>query len=629
MNMLKSHRLVAALGLALTIALGGCGGADGSPEAPQGKVKPPTFAPIELNIAHINDHHSQLDAFGGFTLSIDGVPTRVELGGFPRVSAAFKAMEGRRNLLKLHAGDAITGTLYHTLFRGEADAALMNTVCFDAFVPGNHEFDDGDEGLRRFLDLLRSGPCKTAVVAANIQPAIGTPLAPTTTTDYLQPHSIRRMQGVDVAIIGIDIRGKTTNSSRPLATTVFEDEVQAAQRTIDGLKRKGIRHFVLLTHQGYEADLLMAAQLSDVDVIIGGDSHSLLGDFEPFGLAGSGPYPTQATNRDGKKVCIGQAWEYAKAIGDMQVRFNAQGEVASCQGQASLLIGSQFERQDGAGSWQPVDEATRQQLLTRLKGSLLKVTEPDAAAAELLNGFSAQVELRRAEVIGHAAQSLCLVRVPGESTNRSSGTAGCETANQLARGSDVAQVVAEAFLAASPTSDLAIQNAGGVRIPVPNGPLSMNTAFTLLPFTNVLVELELTGQQVLGVLEDAVSNHLDAGQSNGSHPYAAGLRWHLDMSRPRGQRFSQVQVFERSSGQWLDVAPERSYRVATNDFIASGRDGYTTFGEVFNAGRFTNTYLLYTQTFVDHVRALGTIERPAPERYAHQSVVTATGQTLP
>ena len=140
---------------------------------------------------------------------------------------------------------------------------------------------------------------------------------------------MKTVQGVKVAIIGIDIKGKTTNSSRPLTTTVFEDEVTAAQRTIDALKRQGLRHFVLLTHQGYEADKAMAAQLTDVDAIIGGDSHTLLGDFQPFGLSSSGAYPTVATNKDGKTVCIGQAWEYSKAFGEMKLGFNRHGEVQS------------------------------------------------------------------------------------------------------------------------------------------------------------------------------------------------------------------------------------------------------------------------------------------------------------
>ena len=625
MKFVPARRHTLWLAASVALALTACGGGSTDPK-PKNDV--PKFPAVELTLMHINDHHSQLDPFANTELLIGGVPTRVELGGFARVTSAFNAAPKKANVLKLHAGDAITGSLYYTLFKGEADAAMMNTVCFDAFALGNHEFDDSDAGLKVFLDFLRSGSCQTPVLAANVKPALGTPLAMTSATEYLKPYTIKKLQGVQVAVIGIDVKGKTTNSSRPLPSTVFEDEVPAAQRTIDTLKKKGIRHFVLLTHQGYEADLAMAAQLTDVDAIIGGDSHSLLGDFSAFGLSSAGSYPTQVTNKDGKPVCIGQAWEYSKAIGEMTLKFNKSGEVQSCSGQAKLLVGSGFQQKDAGGAWVAVDETTRQGIVNQLQGSLLRVTEPDAAAAATLATYSAQVEAKKSEIIGQAVEPLCLMRVPG-GANRSGGTPGCEAANTLARGSDAAQVVAEAFLAGSLRADVAIQNAGGVRIPVPVGPISLNTAFTLLPFTNVLIEMPLTGQQIVDVLEDAVANHLDAGQSDGSHPYAAALRWNLDMSQPRGARFSQVQVRDRTTGNWAAIDLARTYTVVTNDFIASGRDGYTTFGTVYATGNFVNNYLLYTQTFVDYVKAKTTVGRPAAADYSHQQVITRNGTVLP
>jgi 5'-nucleotidase len=610
----------ALISLLMAATLSACGGSDPVPAAE------PSFAAVSVTLAHVNDHHSQLDAFANTELVLGGVATQVDLGGFPRVTTAFQRYANRSDVIKLHAGDAITGSLYYTLFKGEADAAMMNSVCFDAFALGNHEFDDGDAGLKKFLDFLRSGSCQTPVLAANVKPQAGTPLA----SGYLQPYTLKTVNGVKIAVIGIDIKGKTTNSSRPLNTTVFEDEATAAQRTIDELKAQGIRHIVLLTHQGYEADKALAAQLTDVDAIVGGDSHSLLGDFTALGLSSSGEYPTRVTNKDGKLVCVVQAWEYSKALGELNLNFNTQGEVDSCTGQASLLVGSSFKRKDGTGTFVAVDDATRLQIIQSLASvPTVRVVEPETVAALTLAGFSSQVTAKKAETIGTATEALCLVRVPGESTNRSAGTAGCETANTLARGSDAAQVVAEAFLAGSLAADVAIQNAGGVRIPVPAGTLSMNTAFTLLPFTNVLVELPMTGQQIVNVLEDAVSNHLDSAQSNGSHPYAAALRWDLDMSKAKGSRFSNVQVRNRATGVWSAIEPARTYTVATNDFIASGKDGYTTFGTVYATGNYVNNYLLYTQTFVDYVLAQGNISRPAAANYAHQKVTTVGGTVLP
>ncbi len=411
---------------------------------------------------------------------------------------------------------------------------------------------------------------------------------------------------------------------------MLEDEAIAAQRTIDRLKADGLRHFVLLTHQGYEADKALAARLSDADVIVGGDSHSLLGDFSALGLPASGPYPTVLSNRDGHPACVVQAWEYGKAIGELNVTFNAQGEVENCTGQASLLLGSDFKRKDAGGAFVTVEKAERQRILDSLaKMKAVRVVEPDAEAAARLAGYSRQVADKMAETIGQIGAPLCLVRVPGESTHRSGGVAGCETANNQARGSDIAQVVAEAFLAASPAADVAMQNAGGVRMALPTGVVSMNAAFSLLPFANFLVELRLRGKELRQALEDAVSNHLDRGGSTGSHPYAAGLRWDLDMTRPKGARFANVQVRDRVSGRWLPLDQDRIYTVVTSDFLASGKDGYAAFGAVSARGGATPSYLLYTQTFVNYVRSRQKVGRPDRETFSHQSVITAAGIRLP
>ena len=620
------RRAIMLAPLALAAALVACGGDGDGDDTPQ-------VQPLDLTIAHINDHHSNLDAFADTDMKIGGLDTRVELGGFARVTSAFKQYAGRDDVLKLHAGDANTGTLYYTLFKGKADADMMNTVCFDAMAVGNHEFDDGDGQLKSFIDALHAGACKTPVLAANIRPQVGTPLAPKAADDYLKPYTLKTVKGVPVGIVGITVKGKTQNSSSPLPSTAFDDEAVAAQRSIDQLKAQGVRHIVLLTHIGYDADKKLAAQLTDVDVIIGGDSHTLLGDFGALGsgYASSGAYPTQATNKDGKPVCIGQAWEYAKAIGEMRVSFNSAGEVTSCAGQAALVIGDSFKRKDAAGAWVAVDAATQQQIAASVAASKnLKMPAADATAAGVLKGYSGQVDELKKQPIGSTTEALCLVRTPGESTNRSAGVAGCENANQLARGSDAAQLVAESFLSASLRADMAIQNAGGVRVPVKAGTITMGDAFTVLPFNNVLVELPLTGAQVAAVLEDALGAYLDAGQSTGGgHPYAAGLRWNLDMSKAKGQRFTKIEAKDRKTGNWAAIDPAKTYIVATSDFIAKGQDGYVTFKPIYDSGNYVNNYLLYTQTFVDYIRAKGTVGRPARGDYSHQAVITKDGKTLP
>jgi 5'-nucleotidase len=614
----SQRRILAALACALMLAA--C-------------ASPTGHAPATLTIAHINDHHAHLDPQPGFELRLDGVPTQVELGGFARLTALFAAQRAATPaLLQLHAGDAMTGTLHHTLFRGEADARLMNTVCFDAFVPGNHEFDDGDAALARFIaHLQQPGECPrpTEVLAANIVPAPGTPLAPAGRSPLMKPWTVREVGGLRVGLIGIDIASKTRDSSRPLPTTVFRDEVASARAAVDALRAQGIRHIVLLTHQGLEADRLLAAALPEVDAIIGGDSHTLLGDFSEFGIPSAGSYPQVARNLDGDPVCIGQAWEYGKVFARMDLRFDARGAVTQCAGQAALVLGEALARREASGRSTPLDDHAARALRTRWsQDSRLRFTAPDAAAEALLATYRSRIEAQKAQVIGQAPEALCLVRVPGERTPRSGGIVGCEQASQQARGSDVAQAVAEAFLEASPRADVALQNAGGVRTPVPAGPLTMDTAFTVLPYANTLVEIRLSGAELAATLEDAVAHHLDARQSDGAHPYAAGLRWRLDMRRPRGQRFSDLEVQDRHSGQWSALAAQQHYVLVTSDYLAAGKDGHVTLARLAEAGRATNTYLLYTQTLADHIRRHGGLNRQDRARASHQQVITAEGRLL-
>ena len=101
------------------------------------------------------------------------------------------------------------------------------------------------------------------------------------------------------------------------------------------------------------------------------------------------------------------------------------------------------------------------------------------------------------------------------------------------------------------------------------------------------------------------------------------------MRQPRGQRFQQLEVRDKATGRWQPLQPDQTYVLVTHDFIGSGKDGYDRLGRLYDAGRYVNTYRLYTQTLVDHLQALGGIlRRPAPSDYAHQRVVTRAGVVL-
>ena len=571
----------------------------------------------ELTILHINDHHSHLRADSRMSLKIGGEKTRVRSGGFPAVVSMFNLLsEGKNNVLKLHAGDAITGDLYYTLFKGQADAALMNEVCFDAFAIGNHEFDAGDSGLAKFLDFLNQGDCNTPALGANIVPEVGvSPLAKKTVNDYIKPYTIIEKNGLNIGIIGIDVVGKTTRSSSPDATTQFLSEKETAQRYINELKSKGIDHIILLTHFQYKNDLVLAKNLTGVDIIVGGDSHSLLGDFSDIGLNSQGPYPTVVKNNDGNSVCVVQAWQYSQIVGELNVEFDEMGNVQSCEGTPHLMLADSFKRKNADGDRVEIEGEARIVALKAVRdNSSLNLISDDPDAAELLKSFSSKVDELKSQKVGEVLTDLCFERIPGQGRSKL-----CDVSETAKNGSDISNLVAHAFREMTKTSEIAIQNGGGVRIDVPKGDFSIGTAYKLLPFANTIVELEMTGAEISQVLEEALDLALSPDGSTGAYPYAAGLRWEIDASKSIGSRFSNIQFKAPSESNWSDLDLSRTYKVATNNYIAAGKDGYKTFGVVSKSGRIVDTYLDYAQSFVDYIKKYKSIDKLPLEDYSTQS----------
>lgn len=575
-----------------------------------------TGSPVfSLNIFHINDHHSHLEADDiDVPVGDSGDEVEVELGGFPRVVSAIdqlRAANGGENNVTVHAGDAITGTLFYTLFEGEADADLMNEVCFDVFAPGNHEFDAGDAGLVTFLDFIEAsaGTCETDVVAANVRPAPGSPLSPgPASEDYLMPYSIQEFNGESVAFIGLDISQKTQVSSSPDDTTLFLDEVATAQTVIDALTADGYDKIGLVTHYTYANDLELASMVTGVDFIVGGDSHSPLGDLGGL-IESGGEYPTVTTNAGGDTTCIVQAWEYSKVVGALEVDFDDEGKVVRCGGDAHLLIGgvTDFDADYDDEGTDPPSPVTQAAVDAALAEAGLTVFEADADAQAILDGFAAEVDVLAAEVIGTINEDLCLARFPYDGGRSDI----CDDAD-LPNGGEVQQLVTDAFLARALNADIALQNSGGVRIDLPAGDLSIADAYEVLPFANTLVELQMTGAEIVTALEQGLANPLDNGGSSGAYPYGSGIRWDVDTDEAFGSRFSNVEVRPKGDTIWVDIEPGTTYNVVANSFMVSGGDGFQVLADVADDGRATDLLLDYAQSFIDYVEQdlAGSVDAP-------------------
>ncbi len=571
MNACKAIAFACLLGVG--ISLGGCGNGDDTP---------PAKANTTVTILHTNDHHSYLDG-ANYDLTIGGEAVRVQLGGMSRVAGAIKALKNDHSIV-INSGE-LNGTLYFSLFKGKADFNVFNEIGLDAYEIGNHEFDEGEATLSDLIKLA-----KFPILGGNVQPTAASPLY----GSAILPYIIKEVQGEKIGVIGVLKVSKTVGSSMVTDAVHFQEEVQSVRDNIAALQKQGINKIIVLSHLGYDGDIDLASKVSGIDVIIGGDTHDLLdstGELKTLGLAPTGDYPTIKQAPDGKNVYIAQAWEYAHGIGRLDVEFTPQGDVVAAQGNIQLLVDEPFLVKNTSGAFVQADAEKTQAIKTTI-GSLktVRLQTPDATVETVLTPYRAELETFKTKVIGSVTETQPFDRIPA-----------AFSAGQKPTGSYAAHVVADSFLKYLPKADIAIQNAGGVRTQFLQGSFSVADAYTMLPFSNTIATITISGAQVVSVLEDAAEYALNT-TSTGAFPYASHLRYDVDKSAAKGSRILNVEVRNRQTGVWSAIDPTAQYKVATNSFTALGKDGYTTFATAIaaNPGVHENFEVVYVVPLIEY-----------------------------
>lgn len=567
--------------------------------------------PVSVKILHTNDHHSYLDS-SSYDLMIDNVATRVDMGGFARLSTIIE-QERNDHSIVVNSGE-LNGTLYFSLFRGEPDFKLFNELKLDGYTLGNHEFDEGDARLAELIEMANF-----PILSSNMSPEPASPLY--AVKDKIKPYVIKEIDGEKIGIIGILKVEKTKNSSLVSDDVTFTDEIETAKKMVAELEAKGVNKIVLVSHVGYYNDILFAQQVPGLDVIVGGDTHSLLGDtaeLAQIGLApiyandqtgpfagyshddiakmdGLGKYPTTVTGPTGDPVYVVTAWNYAYALGVLNVDFDAEGKVKNADGNIIIPVGDTFQRKNGSGTFVQVAEDVKAQIMAAINASpILTVAGLNATIDALLAPYRVKLEEAKNEVVGSITETMANTRIPTPFA-----------AGQTPTGSYAGQVVAEAFRKTNPAIDVAIQNVGGVRANLLAGPITMAQVIEVLPFSNTIVMINMKGSDIVKVLNEGAYYSLHSG-STGAFPAAAGLRYDVFLSGGEYEVIKNVEVQDRNTGTWSAIANDTVYTVATNSFTAQGKDNYLTFKSVRDADPtvFEDTYILYYVPLVDYIKGL-------------------------
>lgn len=282
-----------------------------------------------ISFYHINDVHAHLDEFSSSGTDCTS-PAKGCYGGYARVKSVInETRPSHEDSLFLNVGDEFQGTLFYTFYGGEKIAETLNQLGFDAMTLGNHEFDAGDDVLGDFLQNLTFPIVSANIVSDNEK-----------LNKTIKPYHI--FEEYELAIIGVTTE-EVPSISSPGEGTAFSDPIEAVQNTIDLIKSTtDIKRIAAITHIGYDVDIKLAQETSGLFLIMGGHSHTLLGDME----GAEGKYPTIETNKDGDEVFIVTAYRWGEYLGYIDVTYDSEGKILAYHGAPIHLTNTTAQDED-------------------------------------------------------------------------------------------------------------------------------------------------------------------------------------------------------------------------------------------------------------------------------------------
>jgi 5'-nucleotidase len=278
-------------------------------------------AEYNLTILHTNDFHARFEPISKYDsgCSVEDDAEGKCFGGSARLITAIEEARARsNNAILVDGGDQFQGTLFYTYYKGALAAEMMNAMGYDAMTVGNHEFDDGPEVLRGFMDAV-SFPVLMSNADVSNEPLLA---------DTLAKSVVIQRGGEKLGLIGLTPED-TDELASPGPNITFSDPVAAVQSEVDKLTSEGVNKIIVLSHSGYRTDQRVAAETNGVDVIVGGHSNSLLSNTSD---GADGPYPTMIG-----QTAIVQAYAYGKFLGELNVTFDDAGNVTSAAGEPILI----------------------------------------------------------------------------------------------------------------------------------------------------------------------------------------------------------------------------------------------------------------------------------------------------
>ncbi len=269
----------------------------------------------KLCVLHTNDMHSRIEPFP------DDGGAFANQGGMARRAALIQEIRRNEpNLLLLDAGDIFQGTPYFNLYGGELEFKLMSKMGYDAATLGNHDFDNGLDGLEAQL------PHASFPFICSNYDFSETPLK-----DRFLPYKVFNKAGIKVGVFGLGIELDGLVPAMSFGGTKYLDPVKVAEDMVNTLQSIDCQLIICLSHLGYTYksekidDQKLASQVNGIDLIIGGHTHTFLEE------------PTKITNPSGGTTLVNQAGRSGVRMGRIDFEFDRNKKIKKANAE-SLAI---------------------------------------------------------------------------------------------------------------------------------------------------------------------------------------------------------------------------------------------------------------------------------------------------
>ncbi len=455
---------------------------------------------VHLTFIHTNDLHAHL--LPSNSSGQDCERGSDCLGGLARLQGFLDAERQKdSDVLYFDAGDRFSGTFFYTLHKENDLIPLFNLLKPDVLTLGNHEFDDKPIILKHFLDQVKA-PC--VVSNASFQDV--------DLQKRVVPSLILQRKGIQIGVIGaVPVEIKT--SSMHTDGIELNPLIASLKSEIEHLKESGVSIIVLISHLGILQELEVAKALPDIDLIIGGHSHTLLSNHS---VKAEGPYPMVIEHTDKTKTLIVSTGAYGQYVGKLDVAFNRLGEVKTFAGDSLPLSDN--------------------------------VSENDKSVMLIFSGLeSIQTELN---------QKIQMNPFPILMT---------ENKNYCAEDCPIGQAVAEMILTQVPEVDMVLINSGGIRSGLEKGEVLLKHLIQILPFTSTLVSTQMTGRELKDYITQGLGKYKTKTRVNALLQIAGGSYTFHPLTR----QLVSLKV------QKQDVVLDKKYTILLPQFLAKGGDGFS------------------------------------------------------